>query len=213
MLMRPTPDQLGFVHAFAPPPSPSAPFTLLLLHGTGGDEREMLGLGASIAPGAALLSPRGKVDENGAPRFFRRFAEGVFDLDDLRLRTGELADFVGLAAEVYGFDPRRVVAVGYSNGANIAASLLLLRPGTLAGAVLFRGMVPIVPDEPPHLAGVGVLLSSGRRDPIVPLEHPERLRRMLADAGAEVTLRWHDIGHNLGREEVDEARAWLERMS
>src|ERR671925_274796 len=127
---------LGFAHRFIPG-APDKP-VLLLLHGTGGDENDLLPLGEALLPGAARLSPRGKVLENGMPRFFRRLAEGVFDLEDLRLRTEELADLVRDASKAYGFDPSRVVAFGYSNGANVAASLLLQRPETLRGAILAR---------------------------------------------------------------------------
>src|SRR5215207_5564250 len=142
--------KLAFVHQFVPAQADGAP-TLLLLHGTGGNEHDLLDLGRALYPRAALLSPRGQVRENGMPRFFRRLAEGVFDLDDLRRRTADLAAFIAAASAAYGFDPRRVIAVGYSNGANIAASLLLLYPAALAGAVLFHAMVPLVPEELPSL--------------------------------------------------------------
>ena len=132
---------LGFVHRFLPPEDESGP-TLLLLHGTGGNEEDLIPLGEALAPGAAVLSPRGKVSEHGAPRFFRRLAEGVFDHEDLLFRTHELADFVEAAAEEYGFDRSKLVAVGYSNGANVAGSTILLHPGLLRAAVLFRAMVP-----------------------------------------------------------------------
>src|SRR5262249_16993263 len=146
-------EPLGFVHRFVPAPSAGSGTTLLLLHGTGGNENDLLELGQTLAPNAALLSPRGKVSERGMPRFFRRLAEGVFDIEDLKFRTQALADFVASAASAYGFDPGKVIAVGYSNGANIAVSMLLLRPATLAGAVLFRPMVPFVPAVPPDLSG------------------------------------------------------------
>src|SRR5687767_12070839 len=148
---------LSFVHQFLPAKAEGAP-TLLLLHGTGGDEHDLLDLGRALNPRAALLSPRGQVLENGMPRFFRRLAEGVFDLDDLRQRTHNLAAFVAHASEAYQFDPQRVIAVGYSNGANIAASALLLHPQVLAGAVLFHAMVPLVPKELPDLRGVPVFM-------------------------------------------------------
>ncbi|RPJ62686.1 MAG: alpha/beta hydrolase [Acidobacteria bacterium] len=203
---------LAFTHRYEPSARAGAP-TLLLLHGTGGNEDDLLPLGRMIAPGAALLSPRGKVLENGAPRFFRRLAEGVFDLQDLAARTDELADFVDSAAVRYGFDPARVVGVGYSNGANIASSLLFRRPGALAAAVLFRPMVPFEPATAVDLRGVGVFMSSGRLDPIVPLEHPERLRQLLSDAGADVTLHWHPGGHELSDEDLVAAREWVEGAS
>lgn len=201
--------ELGFIHSFVPAQELDSSFTLLLLHGTGGNERDLLPLGRSLAPGAALLSPRGKVLENGMPRFFRRLAEGVFDLDDLRFRTQELTDFVEAASAVYSFDPSKVIAVGYSNGANIAASILLLRPRLLAGAVLFRPMVPLVPETLPDLSGISVFISAGRVDPIVPQEQTERLVTLLQDCGADVTLHWQNGGHTLSAQEVDEAKEWL----
>src|SRR3989442_9754002 len=169
--------------------------TLLLLHGTGGNEHDLIPLGRELDPNAALVSPRGKVLERGMPRFFRRLAEGVFDLEDLRRRTIELADFVAAAAAHYGFDPRRVVAVGFSNGANIAASLLLLRPETLGGAVFFFAIVPLVPDPLPTIPGTPVLLSNGRLDPLVSAEETERLAALLREAGGAVTVAWQQAGH------------------
>lgn len=201
--------ELGFIHSFVPSQEPDSSFTLLLLHGTGGDERDLLPLGRSLAPGAALLSPRGKVLENGMPRFFRRLAEGVFDLDDLKFRTHELADFVEAASTVYSFNPSKVIAVGYSNGANIAASILLLRPRLLTGAVLFHPMVPLIPETQPELSGISVFISAGRVDPIVPQEQTERLVALLQDCRADVTLRWQNGGHTLSAQEVNEAKEWL----
>jgi predicted esterase len=182
---------------------------LLLLHGTGGSEYDLLHVGRNLLPGAALLSPRGKILENGMPRFFRRLAEGVFDEEDLVRRTHELADFVGAAAKQYQFDASRVVAVGYSNGANIAASMLLLRPEILSGATLFRAMVPLAPEKLPDLSGRPVFLAAGRNDPIIPPENTEQLAAMLKEAGAEVSLKWNEGGHQLGVAEVDEAKSWL----
>ena len=200
---------MNTVHRFVPGASP----VLLLLHGTGGDETSLLDLGRSLSPGAALLSPRGSVLENGTtPRFFRRLAEGVFDEKDLVQRTHELADFIGASAAEYGFDAGNVVAVGYSNGANIAASTLLLRSGTLRGAVLLRAMVPLVPATPPVIDGSPVFLASGRHDPIVPTENVERLATMLRQAGADVSLRWSESGHQLAAAEIDAARTWLAKM-
>lgn len=202
---------LSFTHRFVPARDGAAAPVLLLLHGTGGDEDSLLPAGRALAPGAALLSPRGKVLENGTtPRFFRRLAEGVFDVPDLIARTADLAEFLGDAAVRYGFDATRVIAVGYSNGANIAASLLLLHPGALAGAVLLRPMVPLEPSSPPALEGVPVLISSGQLDPIVPRSEPERLADLFRQGGAEVTLRWLEgVGHGLVREEITDAAAWL----
>jgi predicted esterase len=199
---------LSFVHQYRPAQTPGAP-TLLLLHGTGGNEQDLLPMAAELMPEAAVLSPKGKVLEHGMPRFFRRLAEGVFDLDDLRLRTAELADFVTAAAEHYHFDPARVIAVGFSNGANIAASLVLLRPGVLHGAVLFRAMVPLVPDPLPSLPRTRVLVSNGRADPIVAIAETERLVSLLRAAGADVTLVWQAAGHHLVEADLAGARDWL----
>lgn len=200
--------ELGFKHRYIPARDAAAP-TLLLLHGTGGSEEDLLDLGSHVLPQAGLLSPRGAVDENGMARFFRRIREGVFDLDDLRRRSADLAQFVATSSSSYGFDPGRVIAVGYSNGANIAASLLLLHPSVLAGAVLFHAMVPIVPEMLPNLRGVPVFITAGRQDPIVPAEQAEDLARLLGDAGAEVTVHWEGGGHGLSMAEVDAAVGWL----
>jgi predicted esterase len=198
-----------FIHRFVPAAGGADAPTLLLLHGTGGNENDLLNLGASLLPDAALLSPRGKVLENGMPRFFRRLAEGVFDLQDLQRRTHELADFVDAAAATYGFARDKVIVVGYSNGANIAASMLLLRPDVLAGAVLLRAMVPLEPAEAPKLNGVPVFLAAGRFDPIVPSANTERLAQLLESAGAEVTLHWQAAGHNLTQNELQTVQTWL----
>lgn len=204
---------LSFVHRFIPAAAPAPALTLLLLHGTGGSENDLLGLGRTILPGAALLSPRGNVLENGMPRFFRRLAEGVFDLDDLRRRTHELAGFIREAADAYGLDPTRVIAVGYSNGANIAASVLLLRPEALAAAALLRAMVPLVPDQPPDLAGKRVLIASGERDPIVPAAQTRQLASMLSAAGADVTTHLAPAGHELTPGDVSAVHDWLRAIA
>jgi phospholipase/carboxylesterase len=202
-------EDLGFVHRFFPHDVSDPGVTLLVLHGTGGDENNLVSLGRELAPGAAILSPRGKVLEYGAPRFFRRLAEGIFDHEDLVFRTHELADFIEAAAKEYGFDLSRLVATGYSNGANIAASLMLLRPGLLWAAVLFRAMVPFEPEEMPDLSDMPVFMASGRRDQMISPETSERLAQILREAGADVDLRWRDTGHGLTYEEVAEAREWL----
>jgi phospholipase/carboxylesterase len=203
---------LGFVHVFRPAKSAGAP-TLLLLHGTGGDENDMLPLGG-LSPGAALLSPRGTVLENGMPRFFRRLAEGVFDVEDVKVRAAELADFVIAAAAHYRFDPSRVIAMGFSNGANIASAVLLLRPGVLRGAVLLRAMVPLVPESPKDapLSGTRVLISNGRIDPTVSPEETDRLARLLQQQGAEVEVHWQPAGHQLMPSDFAVAKTWLQSI-
>lgn len=185
--------------------------TLLLLHGTGADENDLIPLGRSLDPAANLLSPRGKVLENGMPRFFRRFAEGVLDVDDLKARTHELVDFIAAANKEYGLDPDRVVAAGYSNGANIAVSTLLLHPDVLVDALLLRPMFPFEPDDRPDLGGVGIFIASGRHDPLIDPGEAERLARLLEEAGAEVELTFSDAGHPLMRAEVEAATTWLNR--
>jgi phospholipase/carboxylesterase len=199
---------LGFDHRYLPGEDESGP-TLLLLHGTGGNEEDLIPLGQELVPGAAILSPRGKVSEFGAPRFFRRLAEGVFDHEDLLFRTHELAGFVEAAAEEYGFDPSKVVAVGYSNGANVAASIILLHPGLLRAAVLFRAMVPFEPEVTPDLSGMPVFMAAGQMDRMIPRDNTQRLADILTEAGADVDLRWRNVGHPLTYEEVGEAKQWL----
>ena len=201
-------SDLGFEHVFRAAANPSAP-TLLLLHGTGGNEHDLIPLAEKVAPAAGVLSPRGKVLEGHMPRFFRRLAEGVFDLDDLRVRTHELARFVEASAARYGFDAARVVAMGFSNGANIAASMLLLTPGVLSGAVLFRAMVPIVPDTLPSLSGTRILMSNGRADPLIPSAQAETLADLFRRCGADITLEWQPGGHNLTKRDVELAAQWL----
>ena len=204
--MRLQPD---FIHEFVPGASNR---TLLLLHGTGGNERDLIPLGRELDPRAALLSPRGKILENGMPRFFRRLAEGVFDLEDLRNRTNELADFVAAAAQHYGFASDNVVAVGYSNGANIAASMLWLRPEILRGAVLFRVMVPLVPESLPDLSSVRVWIGAGSDDPIIPTSETQRLVELLRSAGADVAIRFFNAGHGLTNSEVETSGRWLKDL-
>lgn len=199
------------VHRYLPGEDESGP-TLLLLHGTGGNEEDLIPLGQDLAPGAAILSPRGNVSEYGAPRFFRRLAEGVFDHEDLLFRTHELAGFVEAAAQEYGFDPSKLVAVGYSNGANIAASMLLLHPGLLRAAVLFRSMVPFEPELTPDLSGLRVFMAAGRMDRMIPPDNTQHLADILAEAGVEVDLRWRNVGHPLTYEEVGEAKDWLSQV-
>jgi predicted esterase len=199
---------LGFVHRYTPSPSGSS-LTLLLLHGTGGNESDLLQLGRELSSHAALLSPRGRVLENGMPRFFRRLGEGIFDINDLTEQTHALVRFIGDASKAYGFRPDKVVAVGYSNGANIAGSTLILRPEVLAGAVLLRPMVPFVPETLPRLSGKPILVLAGAHDSLVPREETERLAELLKRAGADITLNWADATHGITGEEVRMGKEWL----
>ncbi len=195
-----------FIHLYEPGGDPArAP--LLLLHGTGGDERDLIGLGRAVAPGAALLSPRGKVLEGPMPRFFRRLAEGVFDEDDLHRRTHELADFIEASRARYGL--QQPVAVGFSNGANIAASLLLLRPEVLAGAALLRAMSPFAQPPRADLTGKRVLILSGAMDPIVPADDVGRLAKTLSGNGASVDHRTLPAGHGLSQPDIGLLQSWL----
>jgi phospholipase/carboxylesterase len=197
---------LSFVHVFEPGTVPGRP-PVLLLHGTGGDEHDLLPLGRAVAPGSALLSPRGKVLEHGMPRFFRRLAEGVFDEDDVRRRAHELADFVAEARSAYGI--AAPVAVGFSNGANIAAATLLLRPEALAGAALLRAMVPLAEPPATNLAGKRVLLLSGMSDPMMPAAMAARLAAMLKASGAELSHRTLPGGHGLSQADLALTREWI----
>ena len=201
--------ELDFTHRFVPAAQPDRP-PLLLLHGTGGDENDLLQLGQDISPGSALLSPRGKVLENGMPRFFRRLAEGVFDLDDLKARTLELASFIDAARKKYQLGP--VIALGFSNGANIAASLLLTKPDVLGGAILLRAMLPFEPNQKPQLERKPVLMLSGKVDPFVPAASRQRLAALLAESGAQLTHRTLDAGHNLTQNDLYIATEWLEQL-
>jgi phospholipase/carboxylesterase len=203
---------MDFNHRFIPAPPGENARTLLLLHGTGGNENDMIPIGRDLDPAAALLSPRGRVLENGMPRFFRRLAEGVFDEEDLIRRAHELADFVAAAAAYYAFDAKSVIAAGYSNGANIAAALLLLRPEVLSTAILFRAMVPLVPASLPSLTHARVLIASGEHDPIVPVENARRLAAMLEAGGAAVTLRLEPAGHGLTPGDIEAAKKWLRNL-
>jgi phospholipase/carboxylesterase len=201
---------LGFIHRYIPA-TQTGLNPLLLLHGTGGDENDLVPLCEQLSPGAALLSPRGKVLENGMPRFFRRLAEGVFDLADLKARTQDLAEFIASARKAYDLDAP--VAVGFSNGANIAASLLLTQPNALSGAVLLRAMMPFEPKAMPNLAGKPVLLLSGSNDPMMPAASRARLAAVLTQAGAILTHETVAAGHNLTQKDLTLAANWLEQLT
>lgn len=200
---------LSHHHVFEPPTAPDAR-PLLLLHGTGGDERDLLRIGRVLSPSGALLSPRGDVSEAGALRFFARIAEGVFDPAEITRRTHALADFVESAAQRYGLDLNHLTAVGLSNGANIAATLLLLRPATLSAAILFRPMVVLDQAAAPgSLEGKAVLITHGSTDPLVPPDHPERLAALLRAGGAAVQVRAISASHALTPQDLAAAQSWI----
>jgi len=198
--------ELSFIHRYEPATEQGRP-PLLLLHGTGGDENDLIGLGRMVSPGSALLSPRGKILENGMPRFFRRLAEGVFDEEDVRFRANELADFVGEAREAYGLEAP--IALGFSNGANIAAAMLMLRPEALAGAALLRAMVPLSDAPKADLAGKRVLMVSGLMDPIIPTDNSARLAASLSAMGAAVEHETLPTGHGLSQADFQLLLKWL----
>jgi phospholipase/carboxylesterase len=206
-------SELGFIHQFIPASTRPDQVTLLLLHGTGGNEQDLIPLGQELYPRAAILSPRGKVLESGMPRFFRRLAEGVFDIEDLKFRTHELADFVRKASKVYKFDLRYIISIGYSNGANIASSLLLIHPEIITSAVLFRAMVPFIPEKVPNLTGKNIFIGAGQYDPIVPRKQTETLFGFFEKAGANVVLHFEEnSGHELGYDEISAAKDWLSNI-
>jgi predicted esterase len=202
---------LGFHHVFEPGASD---WTLLLLHGTGGDEHDLVDLGRRLAPDAALLSPRGQALENGMPRFFRRLAVGRLDIPDLIERTDELAEFVTAAAGEYELEPRRIVALGFSNGANIAVSVLLRRPGLLRGAALLRPMLPYEPADTPALTGTHVLIDAGEHDPYSSPEQTRRLADILRSGGAAVSVHTEPrAGHNLTQNDLAQTARWIATLT
>ncbi|HET8846008.1 MAG TPA: alpha/beta hydrolase [Ktedonobacteraceae bacterium] len=205
-------ENFTYIHRYEPGQGANQAVTLLLLHGTGADENDLRDLGRMLLPGAAQLRPRGNVLENGMPRFFRRFAEGVLDVEDLKRRAGELADFIRQASTTYGFDEQQVVAVGFSNGANIAAGMLLLYPQMLRAAVLLHAMIPFEPETPPDLQGKPLFLGAGRNDPLVPVQQTERLAEILRSANANVQVAWQNGGHTVSVEEVRAAQTWLNQL-
>jgi phospholipase/carboxylesterase len=203
-----TASDLGFIHRFTPATTPGKP-PLLLLHGTGGDENDLIPLAGRIAPGSAILSPRGKVLEHGMPRFFRRTGEGIWDVDDLKRRTVDLAEFLRRARAAYGIE--KPVALGYSNGANIAWSLLLAEPGALSGAILMRAMLPFDPRPLPDLARLPILMLTGRHDELIPPQQAGLLAALFGEAGADATFEMLEAGHGLTEEDLTLAAAWLVR--
>ncbi len=202
-------EDLGFIHRFVPAEDSASGETLIVLHGTGGDENALVGIGQTIAPGAAILSPRGNVLENGAPRFFKRLAEGVFDPKEVRSRAEELARFIRAAIVRYGLDSTRIYALGYSNGANVASTVMFIDPKLIQVAILLRAMLVYEPEDQNDLSGASVFISAGRMDPIVPASSVERLVELFESRRAEVALKWQLTGHNLVPSEVREASDWL----
>jgi predicted esterase len=202
---------MNFIHRFEPGTKKNP--TLLLLHGTGGNETDLIQFGRAIAPGSNLLSPRGKVLENGVPRFFRRFAHGSFDLQDLKFRAEELLGFIEASAKKYDFDPESVIAMGYSNGANIAATLLLLHEHSLAGAILFRPMMPLVPEKAPDLSRCQILVCAGDYDSMIDPAKTSELISFFETAHAKVSVHHHPGGHELGRDDFEAAQSWLLQWS
>ncbi|MDQ0872368.1 phospholipase/carboxylesterase [Paenibacillus sp. V4I3] len=182
---------------------------LVLFHGTGGTERDLLPLAQAISPTSSVLSVRGNVLENGMPRFFRRLAEGIFDEEDLIFRTKELYDFLDQAAVEHGFDRQNLVAIGYSNGANIAGSLLFHYPDALRGAILHHPMVPLRGIQLPDLSGIPVFIGAGQNDPICSPQETEELQKLLSEAGSTVAVHWEQAGHQLTRSEVEAAATWF----
>lgn len=198
-------------HIFKKGPNPKKP-TLLLLHGTGGNEFDLLNLANTIDKEASILSVRGNVLENGMPRFFKRLAEGVFDEEDLIYRTEELKQFIDEAAEKYEFNRDSVLAIGYSNGANIAASLLFHYQDALAGAILHHPMVPRRGIDLPDLTGKSVFIGAGTNDPLCPAEESLELQSLLEEANAKVKLHWENSGHSITGQEVEAASAWYKSL-
>lgn len=205
-------SKLALPHRFLPPGNPAERITLLALHGTGGDENSLLEFAVTMHPGASILAPRGSVTEYGASRWFRRYAEGVFDEEDIRLRAAELATFVADACRAYDRNPEWVVAIGYSNGANMAASLLLLSPETLRGALMYRAMLPLTPTPLPDLTGKDALVVSGNADPMGPLESATGLVRLLSESGARTRHEVLPTGHGLITPDVDLGRLWVKGL-
>ena len=199
-------------HVFQPADDGAAGPALLLLHGTGGDEHDLLPLRDHLSPGAAVLSVRGTVLENGMPRFFRRLREGVFDEDDLRRQADDLAEFVVTASEAYGIPDRSLVAVGFSNGANIASAIMLRRPELLAGAVLLAAMVPYAEPPAADLSGTLVIISNGARDPMITTQVTQLLASQLSERGAQVIDLPHPGGHQIYPAVLPQIRSMIARL-
>lgn len=198
-------------HIFQQGINPVKP-TFFMLHGTGGNETDLLAIASHIDPEASVLSVRGNVSENGMPRFFKRLSEGVFDMEDLKFRTEELHEFIGQVAIEHDFDRTNVIAIGYSNGANIAANLLFTYSDSLKGAILHHPMVPNRDTDLPDLTNVPIFIAAGTNDPICPAAESTDLEKLLTNAGAKVQLHWEDFGHQLTMPEVEAAKDWYDKL-
>jgi len=193
---------------FAEVAAPKGAPLLFVLHGTGGDETDLLDLGRQLLPDAHLISPRGDVLEGGAPRFFRRLGMGVYDMADLDRATNKMVAF--MAEHAAAEEPSFVAALGYSNGANILASVLFRRPDLVDRAVLMHPLIPFEPPAQPGLAERKVLITAGRRDPIAPAATTDNLARYFTSQGAETEVAWHDGGHEIARPELTAIRDFLQ---
>ncbi len=198
-------------HVFQQGTNPNKP-TFLMLHGTGGDENALLAIASHIDPDASVLSVRGNVSENGMPRFFKRLSEGVFDMEDLKFRTEELHEFIEYATKEHNFNPENVIAIGYSNGANIAANLLFTYADCLKAAILHHPMVPNRGTALPDLTNIPIFIGASTNDPICPAEESTELEKILTDAGAKVELHWENFGHQLTTPEVEAAKIWYDKL-
>ncbi|MDQ2632854.1 MAG: alpha/beta hydrolase [Pseudomonadota bacterium] len=198
----------SYIHKILPG-APGGPL-LLTFHGTGGDESQFIGLARGMLPSATIVSPRGDVSEHGAARFFRRTGEGVYDMDDLSRATRKMTDFV--RAHVEAAKPSAVLGLGYSNGANILASVMFADPALFDAAVLMHPLIPFEPDVKGSLAGRRVLVTAGQRDPICPPDLTARLESHLRALCADVTVEWHEGGHEIRRNEIDAARLFFEAV-
>lgn len=199
-------QELGFIYNYIPS---SGENTLLLLHGTGGNEDDLLTIGQMLDQKASILAPRGKVVENGMPRFFRRISPGVFDIEDLKFRVSELTEFIMLACKKHSIDQRSLIGVGYSNGANTAAGLIMLEPTLLKRSILFRVMLPFLPERIPELSGTRVFISGGKYDQMISEEGTLELKNILQKSGADVKMNWEQSTHALSAGEINKAREWL----
>jgi phospholipase/carboxylesterase len=200
---------VDFIHQFVPGKSGA---TILLLHGTGGDENDLMPIGKGLAPGSAILSPRGRVSEHGAARFFARIAPGVFDEKEVRTRAAELAEWIESAIAKYSIDQTKIYALGYSNGANIAAAMMLLHPGVIAGGLLLRPMAVIRPQPLPDLKGAPILISAGQHDHEIPAPEAEALGRLLSEAGAVVDFAMQNSGHELIPTDFQIGKQWFAQL-